>query len=67
VRAGLGDEQHSFEELQRCLSLLLETLLAQEAAAIAADPGGADDLNRLREIRAQITALKAARTASPAA
>jgi DNA primase len=67
VRAGLGDEQHSFEELQRCLSLLLQTLLAQEAATIAANPGSADDLSRLREIRAQITALKAARAPSSAA
>jgi DNA primase len=66
VRAGLGDEQHSFEELQRSVSVLLESLLAQEAAAIAAEPKGADDLNRLKEIRAQITALKTARAPVPA-
>lgn len=66
VRAGLGDEQHSFAELQRCASLLAETLLAQEAAAIAADPKGAEDLARLRDIRTQISELKAARSPPPA-
>lgn len=67
VRAGLGDEQHQFEELQRCLSLLWLTLLRQEAEAIVAGAPGPQELARYREILARITALKAARMpAAPA-
>ena len=65
VRAGLGDEQHQFEELQRCLSQLWQTLLRQEAEAIVAGSPGPEELARYREILARITALKAARSPSP--
>jgi DNA primase len=66
VRAGLGDEQHQLEELQRCLSQLWQTLLRQEADSIVAGSPGPEELARYREILARITALKAARTPPPA-
>ncbi len=62
VRAGLGDEQHSYEELQSCLSLMWQTLLRQEADAIVSGSPGPEELARYREILLQIAALKAART-----
>jgi len=67
VRAGLGDENHSFDELHRCLGLLWQTLLRQEADAIVSASPGPEELVRYREILAQIAALKAARTPPPAA
>ncbi len=68
VRAGLGDEQHSFQELQRCVGLLWQTLLRQEAEAIVAGTPGPEELQRYREILARIAELKAARTpAAPGA
>ncbi len=67
VRAGLGDEQHSFEELQRCLALMWQVLLRQEADAIVSGAPGAEELARYREILSQIAALKAARTPQSAA
>ncbi len=67
VRAGLGDEQHSFEELQRCLGLLWQTLLRQEAEAIVAGSPGPEEFARYREILARIAELKAARSPSTGA
>ncbi len=67
VRAGLGDEQHSFEALRHCLGLLWQTLLRQEAEAIVAGSPGPEELARYREILARIAELKAARSSSTAA
>jgi DNA primase len=62
VRAGLGDEGYKLEELQQALAMLMQEVLKQEADAIIASEPGADDLLRYREILAQITLIKAART-----
>jgi hypothetical protein len=67
VRAGLGDEQHSFEALRHCLGLLWQTLLREEAEAIVAGSPGPEELARYREILARIAELKAARSSSTAA
>ena len=61
VRAGLGDDQHSFEELQRSIGVLWQTLLRQEADAIVSAAPGPEELQRYREILAQIAAFKAGR------
>jgi DNA primase len=66
VRAGLGDEHHSFEALQHCLGLLWQALLRQEADAIVAASPGTQELERYREILDRIKALKAARASSAA-
>ncbi|MCW5634990.1 MAG: DNA primase [Rubrivivax sp.] len=73
VRAGLGDEAHSFDELRRILSVLWQTVLRDEAEDIVAGTPGPEDLGRYREIMSQIAAIKAAqaggataRTAGPA-
>jgi DNA primase len=63
VRAGLGDEAHQFDELQRILSVLLQALLKLEADGIAASEPTQDDLVRYREIMEQIAVMKALRTA----
>lgn len=65
VRAGMGDEEHRFEQLQQILSVLWLDLLGHEANAIAVAEPTADDLARYRDILEQIAALKAARIASP--
>jgi DNA primase len=62
VRAGLGDEQHSLDELRRVLSVMWQALLRQEADAIVAASPGPEELARYREILAQIAALKSGRT-----
>jgi DNA primase len=66
VRAGLGDEEHRFEELTRILSVLLQDLLKHEADNIIADQPTKEDLSRYREIMEQIVAIKAARIANTA-
>ncbi len=63
VRAGLGDEAHNFDELQRILSVLLQALLKLEADGIVASDPSPEDLARYREIMEQIAAIKALRTA----
>ena len=67
VRAGLGDEAHSFDELPRILSVLWQAVLRDEAQAIAVGAPGPEDLARYREILAQIAAIKAARPGGAAA
>lgn len=68
VRAGLGDEAHSFDELRRILSVLWQAVLRQEADSIVAGEPGPEDLARYREILAQVAAIKAGRLGgSPAA
>jgi hypothetical protein len=62
VRAGLGDEQHSFDELQRSVGVLWQTLLRQEADAIVSASPGPEELVRYREILVQIAAFKAGRS-----
>ncbi|MBK9133684.1 MAG: DNA primase [Betaproteobacteria bacterium] len=61
VRAGLGDEAHSFDELRRILFVLLEAVLRQEADSIVAGSPGPEDLVRVREILQQVAAIKAGR------
>ena len=60
VRAGLGDEHHSFEALQACLTRLWLTVLRQQAEAIVAGSPGAEDLARYRAIQSRITELASA-------
>jgi DNA primase len=62
VRAGLGDEQHSFEALRHIVSVLWQTLLREEAQALLAGEPGPDELARYREILAQIAVFKGAKT-----
>jgi len=61
VAAGLGDEAHTFDELHRVLSVLLQAALREEAESIVANPQGPEDLARYREILVQIAAFKAGR------
>ena len=61
VRAGLGDEGHSFDELRRILSVLWQAVLRQEADSIVAAGPGPEDLARYRAILEQVAAIKAGR------
>lgn len=61
VQAGLGDEEHKFQELQGILSVLLQALLRHEAESIIATEPAAEDLARYREIMEQIALIKASR------
>ncbi len=58
VRAGLGDHEYRFDELQRTVSVLLLDLLRQEAEAIVSASPSADDLRRYREIMELMASLK---------
>lgn len=58
VRAGLGDEEHRFQDLGQVLAVIWVHLLGEEAKAIAAADPAPGDLQRLRDIRAQIATLK---------
>jgi len=66
VRAGLGDEAHSLEELRRILSVLWQAVLRDEAEALVAGAPGPEQLARYREIMAQVAAIKAAHRGAPA-
>jgi DNA primase len=65
VQAGMGDEEHKFDELRRCLNLLLMELLRQEADSIVSAMPAAEELQRYREIMALIASMKAAATTAP--
>ncbi len=66
VRAGVGDEDYGFEDLQQIVAELWRQLLRQEADAIVG--GGspaAEDLARYRQLMEQIATLKSTRAAKP--
>lgn len=67
VRAGLGDEHHSFDALQACLVRLELAALRQEAGEILGASPGADELARYRQIQTRITERTAALQALAAA
>lgn len=59
VQRGLGDEDYSFDGLQRVVGKLWQELLKQEADAIVAGSPSAEDLARYKALMEQIAIIKA--------
>ncbi len=66
VRAAQDEEIQHFDHLQHVVSSLWIAFLGEEANAIAAGSPGPEDMARLKEIRDQISRLKAASIAPKA-
>ncbi len=59
MQAMAADDEHAVDELHRVLSRLWIERLEQEAAALASNADGREALDKLKQVRARIQALRA--------